>query len=660
MEKKWNVYREDADRISEFAGKLSIPETLAGLLWHRDIRTQEAAEAFLYPEEKQVFHDPFRMKDMDKAVERILRAIRDHEKITVYGDYDVDGITSTTLLTRNLRKLGGRADYYIPERREEGYGLNPRALQKLVSSGTDLIVSVDCGIASVEDVAAFSGKVDIVITDHHIPGQQLPSAVAVVDPHREDCSYPDKNLAGVGVSFKLCQALWRQEKQVQFEGDAELVALGTIADIVPLLGENRKLVRMGLDRLARTEFPGIRELIEVSGLLGRDIGAGQVGFMLAPRLNAAGRMGSAMDGVRLLLAGEEDVPLARVLAAELNEKNTQRQQMEREILELAERKLSRMDLSKMHSIVLDGEDWHPGVIGIVASRLVDKYYLPTIIISRHGNLGKGSCRSIAALHMYDALCACERYLLGFGGHSQAAGLTLATDSISDFRRAFDTHVGEILQESDFCPSVNIEFELRPQEIDISLVEEIARLEPYGMGNPRPLFGSRGVRGFHARSIGREKQHLAFDLGDPDRRITAVYWNRASYANRVEAEALDIVYSPQVNEWQGRKSVELILEEMESAASERIFPERGILVKVYSMLRDMSSDPRGIPLDDCALTDAFAGHFGHISLYTMKCSLRIFQELGLLQPDGAEMRYRLPVPKGKMDLMESAFYRKHMG
>ncbi len=661
MHKKWNVYTGDSDRILAFSEELSVSEKLAGLLWHRGIRTKAEAEAFLFPEEKQEFHDPFLMKDMDKAVKRILSAIRKHEHITVYGDYDVDGITSTALLTRNLRQLGGDVDYYIPERQTEGYGFNPSALQKLASGGTKLIVSVDCGIASVEDVAAFRGDVDIVITDHHIPGTQLPPAVAVVNPHREDCPYPDKNLAGVGVAFKLCQALWKKLKKCCFQGDTEFVALGTIADIVPLLGENRKLVRLGLARIADTEFPGLQELIGVSGLLGREIGAGQIGFLLAPRLNAAGRMGSAMDGVRLLLAGKEEAAsgLACKLAEDLNEKNLQRQQIEREILELAEAKISRMDLAQVHSIVLDGEDWHPGVIGIVASRLVDKYYLPTIIISRHGEIGKGSCRSISALHMYDSLCACREFLLGFGGHSQAAGLTLATEQIEKFRQAFDAYVASTLTESDYCPSVNIEFELAPREIDVSLIEEIARLEPYGMGNPRPLFGSRGVRGANARSVGREKQHLAFDLESPERTITVLYWNKSSYMNIANAEELDIVYFPQINEWQGKKSVEFMLQEMDPASSERVFPERSMLVRVYSLLKELSSEPKGIPLDACALVEAFAERFGHISLYSMKCSLRIFQELDLLRGDLEGKRYVLPVPKEKMDLMQSASYRKNM-
>ena len=301
MRKKWNVYVGDEEKIREFSSD---------------------------PECRQVFHDPFLMKDMDKAVMRISSAVESGEKITVYGDYDVDGITATVLLMRSLQRLGARVDYYIPDRQAEGYGFHEPALRKLAAEGTKLLVSVDCGITSVEDVAAIHEELDIVITDHHLPGKELPKAIAIVNPHREDCRYPDKDLAGVGVAFKLCQALWKSMEGVSFAEDTELVALGTIADIVPLLGENRKLVKMGLKAIAETKFPGLQALIEVSGLQGREIGSGQIGFTLAPRLNAAGRIGSALEGVKLLLTEDRDE--ADGIAAMLNEQNLQRQQIERE------------------------------------------------------------------------------------------------------------------------------------------------------------------------------------------------------------------------------------------------------------------------------------------------------------------------------------------
>ena len=654
MIKKWNTYTGEREDVQRFAADAGVSEEIAGILWHRGIRTAETARAFLDPEGTQVFHDPFLMKDMDQATDRILSAIREGEKITVYGDYDVDGITATSLLLRNLRRLGAVAECYIPDRQKEGYGLNEPALRSLASHGTKLVVSVDCGIASLEEVNALRGVLDIVITDHHLPGNDIPEAVAVVNPHREDCPYPDKNLAGVGVAFKLCQALWQKKEGVSFREDTEFVALGTIADIVPLLGENRKLVKMGLRALPNTKFLGLQALIEVSGLQGKEIGSGQVGFMLAPRLNASGRIGRAMEGVRLLLS--EDKTEADGIAATLNEQNIRRQEIEREILELAEEKLAQMDLSEAHSIVLDGEDWHPGVIGIVASRLVDKHYLPTIVISRQGDLGKGSCRSIRGLHMYEALCACEECLLGFGGHSQAAGLTIAAKDIDRFRRMFDDYVAKTLSKEDYIPSINIEFERAPQDMDIPFIEELAKLEPYGMGNPKPLFGCRSVRGLHARQIGRDGQHLAFDLESPERTVTALSWNNSAFVSIVNAEALDIVYVPQISEWQGRKSVEVILQEIQPTQSERIFPDRGLLVKIYTFLKELGEKKQGIPLDAYLLTAGFSKRFGHISLYSMKYGLQVFQELGLLHGDLEEKRYLLPPTKGKMDLMQSSTYR----
>ena len=654
--KKWNVCNWDRKRADELADELGISGELAGILWNREIRTREAAEAFLYPGEKQQFYDPFLMKGMKKAVERIVSAIREGENIVVYGDYDVDGITATSLLVYALRRLGAKVSYYIPDRQKEGYGFNAAALRGLKERGGELLVSVDCGIASVDEVAELSGELDIVITDHHLPGERIPDALAVIDPHQEDCPYPDKNLAGVGVAFKLCQALWRRWKNEDFADALEFVALGTVADIVPLVGENRKLVKLGLERMPHTAFPGLQALIEVSSLQGREINAGSVGFVLAPRLNAAGRIGDAREGVGLLLSESRDA--ADVIAMELNESNSIRQDIEKKILALAETQMDRMNTAEMHSIVLDGDGWHPGVIGIVASRLVDKYYLPTIIISRQGSVGKGSCRSIRGLHMYDALCACEKHLLGFGGHSQAAGLTIASDCIEAFRQAFDSYVAKTLRESDYTPSVNIEFELPPQEIRPAFVEELSLLEPYGMGNPKPMFACRGVRGRNARLIGRERQHLAFDLGTEAHPATALSWNRGAYLGIVNEETIDIVYTLQINEWQGRRTVEMVLQELGVAENERVFPERDLLVKIYSFLKRMQAGQGAIPMDDCALAVEFSGYFGHISLYSMKLGLQIFQELGLLCRDHEKKQYRLPAPKGKMDLLQSPSYRKH--
>ena len=410
MYKKWKLY-EPVPELAAFARKIGRDTTVAALLWHRGIRTREEAQLFLHPEQLP-FCDPFQMRDMDKAVARIMRALEQGEHITVYGDYDVDGMTATSLLTRTLRKVGARVDFYIPDRMTEGYGLNRKALEA-IAEHSDLLITVDCGIASVADVAAVQGAshLDIIITDHHLPGSALPPACAVLNPHRADCPYPDKDLAGVGVAFKLCQALDAKRRGAEWDGqsvfldDLELVALGTVADIVPLRGENRRIVKQGMARMEATSLPGIAALVEVAGLKDKKITAGHLGFLLAPRLNAAGRIESARTGVALLTA--EDRQTADKLALELDMLNTERREIEHKICETAEEELSGLDMAAEKAIVVAGKGWNPGVIGIAASRLVDKFYKPTIVLSiQEDGVCRGSCRSIEGLNMYEALSAC--------------------------------------------------------------------------------------------------------------------------------------------------------------------------------------------------------------------------------------------------------------
>ena len=655
MQKRWHVLEIDEKKCRTFAKSLGVSEVTAGLLLHRGIDEVKSAQVFLQPE-KQEFYDPFLMKDMDKAVERIKMAIEQKEKIVVYGDYDVDGITATTLLKRNLTRLGADVEYYIPDRQKEGYGFNSDALQRLADAGTDLLVSVDCGISAVQEAAGIQGKLDLVITDHHLPGDRLPEALAVVNPHREDCAYPDKNLSGVGVAFKLCQALWKSMNAQDFTDDLEIVALGTIADIVPLLGENRKIVRLGLERMQHTSLPGLQALLEVAKLQDKELNAGHVGFVIAPRLNAAGRMDSAAKGTELLITTDRD--RAHELALQLDEENQQRQEVEREILAAAEKQLQSMDLVKNHVIVLAGENWHPGVIGIVASRIVDKYYRPTIIISTKDGIGKGSCRSIAGFHMYEALDSCSSLLLGFGGHAQAAGLSIELSKLEEFQAALNAFAEDHLQEEDYTPVVDIEFELAPDQVSLELIEEMAALEPYGMGNPKPRFGCRNLRGSYAQAIGREGQHLRFKLEARQKSITALAWNKGTYAGLVNQEALDLVYVPEINVWNGRTSIQCMVEDFSPARQECCFPDHAALGQVYLFLRSVQRQDNTIPCDALQLTLRYIEGRQKISLYTMEKALAIFQELGLLQPDFSEQRYIMPpAPKMKLDLMKSSIYRK---
>ena len=652
MLKEW-VVREKTAEGDALAREIGTAPLIGQILWNRGIHSAQAARAFLHPE-KEPFHDPFLMRDMEKAVRRILHAIHAGEQIVVYGDYDVDGMTSTTLLMKNIRALGGRVAYYIPNRFTEGYGLNGRALEQLAAEGCNLLITVDCGIASVETVAELDAGMDVIITDHHLPGSALPSAYAVINPHRVDCPYPDKELAGVGVAFKLVQALWQMEKQRLYTDDLDIAALGTVADLVPLVGENRKLVQAGLLRMTERPSPGIAALVRVSGCEGKAINTGIVGFQLAPRLNAAGRIETARRGVELLTAA--DAHEADCIAAELNALNTERRDLEQDILTEAESMLGGFT-PDVPAIVVAGEDWNAGVIGIVASRLVEKYYRPSIVLTRQGDVYKGSCRSIAGLHMYDALAACRDTLIQFGGHAMAAGLTLECNRVEDFRCAFANYVNTHLNYEDFTPKISIEALVAPADWTIPMVEEIALLEPYGMGNPRPIFGVRDVRPRTATAIGADGKHLCMEVGTREKRVAALYWNYGELAELMTEEASDLAYTPSINEWQGMRSVQCMVDSVMPAAHERIFPDRGILKAVYAFLRELGGADGHIPYSTVALTRRFSRKMGHISRYTMESALCIFRELGLLVPREQGGWHFIP-PEGRLELMDAPTFRRH--
>jgi single-stranded-DNA-specific exonuclease len=651
LEKKWKVAENDEALRADLAQALAISPLAAGLLLHRGIDDAAEARRFLYPETEQQFYEPFLMQDMELAVARVVTALDRKERIIVYGDYDVDGITATAVLVRCLRRLGADAGYYIPNRLTEGYGIKTEALQQIADEGASLLISVDCGISAVDELAAIEQTLDVIITDHHLPGPVLPHAVAIVNPHRDDCRYPYAELAGVGVAFKLCQAVWQRLKQEEYTADLELVALGTIADIVPLLDENRKLVKIGLERMQHTAIVGLQALLEAAGLTGKTVTAGQVGFVLAPRLNAAGRVAAATQGAELFLM--DDPVKAIAVAAELNDENSRRQELERAILAQAEKQLERVDTAAARVLVLAGEDWHPGVIGIVASRLVDKYYRPTVVIGIKDGVGKGSCRSIKGFHMYEALSACSDILLGFGGHAMAAGLSVAADQIDALRDALTAFAETHLSAQNYIPVLEIEAELSPAEVDSSFMEELARLEPYGMGNPQPLFCCLGVQGRNAGAMGRDKQHLKFEVVAGRRSIRAFSWNRSEYAPFISQGAMDMVYVPVVNEWNGNRSIECKVLELRGSAQEQVFPNRSILGGIYRMLRQWQTSRGSIPLDESLLALPCG-----ISAYTLQQGLHVFGELGLLQR--TEDHYQLlPPPGEKLDLMDSTLYRQAM-
>lgn len=653
MLKEW-IVQEDVPAAAAFAREIGAAPLVGRILWHRGIRTRDAAEAFLHPEHTP-FYDPFLMADMEIAVDRILHAIDARAPIVVYGDYDVDGMTATTMLTKNIRALGGTVSYYIPNRFTEGYGVHLDALHRIRSEGCALLVTVDCGISSVAPIEEMRSAMDIIVTDHHLPGAALPPARAVLNPHRTDCSYPEKDLAGVGVAFKLCQALWQRQAQRSYEDDLDIAALGTVADLVPLVGENRKIVQRGLRVMTERPCLGIRALIAAAGLAGKEIGTGQVGFQLAPRLNAAGRLETARRGVELLLSS--NAAAAERIAGALNALNTERRDLEQEILSAAQQLL--FDITPdVPAIVVAGEDWNAGVIGIVASRLVDAYHRPSIVLSRQGDVYKGSCRSIPGLHMYEALAACGDTLIQFGGHAMAAGLSLRPERLSDFRAAFSAYVKSRLTPADFVPKIRIEALVAPTDWTVPLVEELALLAPHGIGNPRPIFGWRDIRPQAAAAIGAEGKHLRLELGAAGQRVAGLYWNHGALAAVLADEYIDVAYVPSINEWQGTFAVQCMVDSLRPAARMRVSPDRALLRRIYRCLFAAQNAAGEIPYTAEALTLRFRQEAEGLSHDAMLHALAVFRELGLLEPlpDGG---WKLVQAAGKMALTDAPTYRRWM-
>lgn len=489
--KKWNVVSCDDKAAAKFAEQMDIPKLLAILLQTRGITEPEQVNELF--DSGLNLSDPFLMADMDKAVKRILKAIDGFETIAVYGDYDADGVTSTAMLYSYLESCGANVSYYIPEREGEGYGLNLNAIDMLHEQEVDLIVTVDNGISSIDEVEyANRLGMDVVITDHHRPRDILPPACAVVDPYRPDCKSTYKDYSGVGVAFKLIMALEGEDCDLTalIENYADLVAIGTIGDIVPLTGENRGFVKAGLKLLSRTDRIGLQALIEQAGMEGRRLTAGNVAFTIVPRINATGRIGSPDRAVQLLISEFPDE--AGELSAEICDDNDYRRQIETEIYEKAVEQLKNQPERLFDRVlVIEGEDWHHGVIGIVSSRITDQFGKPSIIISYSGTEAKGSGRSVEGFSLFEAVCSCETLLTKFGGHPMAAGLTLPTENIEEFRRSINRYAASLNGPMP-VQTLRIDCLLKPDELSTDILRYVQELEPFGMGNPAPLFGLYGM------------------------------------------------------------------------------------------------------------------------------------------------------------------------
>lgn len=659
MRKKWIVREADAGKVQAVAEALGVRELTAKVLYHRGIRDAQSAKNFLEPEAAP-FYDPFLMLGMREAVDRIKRALDAREKICVYGDYDVDGMSASAILIRTLRKLGADVESYIPAR-SEGYGLNVPALEKISAEGATLLISVDCGITNEKEIAAVKDKLDVIISDHHLPAlNEIKSAVAVVNPNQNGCPYPEKNLCGAGVAFKISQALMHDLQGVDIQTyttDIEIAALATVADLVKLVGENRKITRMGLKAMSSTACIGLSALVSVSGLGNKKISAGHVAFQIAPRLNSVGRLKTASEGLKLLLM--EDVDAAKTLAKELNHLNQKRKDIETEILLEAEEKVRTLreelggDLS---TLVIAGKDWAEGVIGLTASKLVERYNLPTIILTTSdGVTSRGSCRSIPTLHMKNALDSMAELFEQYGGHSQAAGLSIATKNIPELVRRFDEYVRKNLSDEDFQPILNVDALINPAQITLDVAKEFDKFEPYGLGNPHPVLACKGVRGSFAKAIGSGGAHLSFRIADGEQKIRAVAWGYGSLVPLVESEPVDLAYEPSLDEWQSEVRLQCAVSSLEPVAGVGEFPDREQLLDVYSFLRRARVYTSRFDL--CSLVRAFNSATGkNFSTYTFDSAIKIFEELGLIVIDSDKGTFELPRPKNKLELTNSRMYR----
>lgn len=560
MNKKWECYAVDENKVNELVEKFGISGILARILVNKNITQKDEIDLFMNPTRKD-FHDPFLMPDMEIIVDRVLQAIEQKEKIMIYGDYDADGITSITVLKSFLEERGLEVASYIPNRLDEGYGLNKTALKKIYDDGYRLIITVDCGISGIDEVDyANSLGMEVLITDHHEPAETLPKAVAVVDAKRKDNKYPFNQLAGVGVVFKLIQAisikLDLEEKE--YLKYLDIVCIGTISDIVPLIDENRVIAKLGLKLIAQTKNIGLKALLEVIGF--KNIDSTTISFGVAPRVNACGRMGDEQVALDLFL--EKDYDKAKELAIKLNEYNIERQTIEKSIFDEATEKIEKNEKDKA-CIIVGSEGWHHGIIGIVASKVTEMYFKPSILICFEGNDGKGSGRSIPGFDLHDALTECSDYLEKFGGHSMAVGVTVSRDKFELFKNKFEEYA-KSHDVDKIIPVINIDSELSLKNIDIDSVKSLQKLEPYGEANKMPVFMIRNLKINSIRALS-EGKHLKLTLKDDGYMINAIGFNMGNLSNEyLIDDKVDVIGNLDINSFNGNDSIQLILKDIRKA------------------------------------------------------------------------------------------------
>lgn len=669
--RKWEVRPLDKERAAAFAQTYGVPFFLAMLMNIRGL--DDAAHLREFLGEGEPLSDPFLLKDMDKAAARITRAVDNMEKIAVYGDYDADGVTSTAMLYSYLETRGADVIFYIPQREGEGYGMNIGAVEYLKEQGVSLIVTVDNGISSVQEVArANELGIDVVVTDHHRPQEILPDAVAVVDAYRPDDTSPYKHFSGVGIAFKLLMALEDGAGDVEdlLEAYSDLAAIGTIGDIVPLTGENRTLIRAGLERLSQSDRPGVQALLENAGIAGKALTSTNVAFTLVPRINATGRMGAPERAVRLLISGYEEE--AEVLSEEICADNEERRRVEAEIAEAAFADIEAKGYMKDRVVVVDGENWHHGVIGIVASRVTERCGKPCMIISRGETEAKGSGRSIEGFSLFEAICACGDLLIKFGGHPMAAGITLKPENIEAFRRRINRYAAEHFPQMP-TQTVTLDCKLNPAALSVSMAQSLTQLEPFGNGNPQPVFGLFNMELSNVTPVGGGG-HLRLTLEKNGAVITAMRFNTKPEELPYHiGDKIDLAVQLEAREFRGQPSLTVIVRDMKFAAFDtekniaslasfekwqrgevlsaedknRLYPDRACLAAIYRALRTLN----GKETDQVR----FVSQFGKdMTLGLFKTALLVFEERGLVHSEIADDTFTATLieTSGKTDITRS--------
>lgn len=558
MNKKWEFYKTDEVLVNEIAKKYNISDVLATVLVNRNIIEDEQIKIFLEPTRKD-FHNPYLMPDMEKAVDRIVKAIEANEKVMIYGDYDVDGITSITVLNKFLHERGLDTGYYIPNRLNEGYGLNKNAVKKISEQGYSLIITVDCGISSIEEIEyAYSLGMEVIVTDHHEPLEELPNAVAVIDCKRKDSKYPFNSLAGVGVAFKLTQALSERLNldEKEYLKYLDIVCVGTISDIVPLVDENRVIAKLGLKLAGVTKNPGLKSLIEVAGY--KEINSNTVSFGIAPRINACGRMGHEVEALKLFLTDNKSEVIE--ITNCLNSYNRERQEIEKRIFDEVIERIEKDGLSQKNAIVVGSEGWHHGVIGIVASKITDLYFKPSVLICFENEIGKGSGRSIPGFDLHEALCKCSDHLLKYGGHEMAVGLSLSKESFEEFSNKFEKLAREA-HTDELISVIKVDKEINLKDIDINIVESLKLLEPFGEANKMPIFIYKNLKIDSIRALSDGK-HLKLTLKDNNTVVNAIGFNLGKYADEyLIGDKVDILGVLEVNSFNGIDSIQINIKDI---------------------------------------------------------------------------------------------------